>query len=101
MKWFGNTEAMTILPTSCTRPAKLFHLLQILHYLAVTLVNLHEMVREHRSHDDLAHVMHQAGHVVRLVLEPQDRPDDFPRQNGRADAVLPEFPPRKRHVLRQ
>jgi hypothetical protein len=56
------------------------------------------VIRERGRHDDLAHVMHKAGDVIRVIRWRLHATDDFARHDGNADAMLPELAPRKRRV---
>jgi len=52
-------------------------------------------------HHDLPDVMHQPRHVIRVIRRPRHGGRNLPRQQGRADAVLPELAPGKGALARQ
>ena len=65
------------------------------------IINLAEVRRENRGHDDFAHVMDQAGNVIALAFGRFDQVHQFAGQQGRADAMPPELAPGKAPVLGQ
>src|SRR6185437_11429879 len=76
-----------------------FDLRKILGSAQSEPVDFREMIRERPGHHYFTHVMHEAGHVIRLVSRRLHGADDFARQNRGADGMLPKTTPGKIALL--
>ena len=79
----------------------IFNLAKVARAFQRLTMNLGKVIGERPGHDDLAHVMHEPGNVVGFIRGRGDGGRHFPRENGAADGVLPEFAPGKRALGRE
>ena len=64
-------------------------------------VDFRKMFGKCPRHHDLPNVMHQPRHIVRILGRTGNVRRHFPRQQGRTNAMLPEFAPGKLALARQ
>src|SRR3954469_23925424 len=72
-----------------------FQFEQIASSLFFLQMNFCKVLRKTPRHHNFTHVVNKAGDIIGFIRRRLDAAENFTRQDRSADAVLPEFPPRK------